>query len=65
LIYLIDMRLFIIMIKLCSLSFGFGGLRRAKIYKKPLYEAIPHFQKPHFIDIHDEYQYRTRKQVMK
>lgn len=30
-----------------------------KIYKKPFYDAIPKFHKPHEIDIHDGYTYRS------
>jgi hypothetical protein len=39
--------------------------KKAKIYKKPFSEAIPHFHKPHPIDIHDGYQYRSKEKVMK
>lgn len=39
--------------------------RQATFWKPKHYEAIPHYVKPHFIDIHDSYQLRTHEEVMK
>lgn len=47
------------MINLHRLTCTFRVTKKAKIYKKPLYEAIPDFHKPHYIDIHDGYTKRT------
>ena len=37
--------------------------RQATFWKPKHYEAIPHYVKPHFIDIHDTYQLRTLEEV--
>jgi len=37
--------------------------RQATFWKPKFYEAIPHYVKPHFIDIHDSYKLRTREEV--
>lgn len=50
--------------KLCELSYMFRVTSKAKIYKKPFYEGIPHYHKPHYIDIHDGYAYRTKEEVL-
>jgi hypothetical protein len=34
--------------------------RQARFWKPKHYEAIPHYVKPHFIDIHDTYKLRSR-----
>lgn len=49
------------MIKLCQLAYGFRVTRKAKIYKRPLYSALPDFHKPHYIDIHNGYKYRSKE----
>lgn len=51
------------MIKLSQNVFAFSlrVTRKAKIYKRPIYSGIPDYHKPHFIDIHDTYQYRTKE----
>lgn len=38
--------------------------RQARFWKPTHYEAIPHYVKPHFIDIHDSYKLRTRDEVL-
>jgi hypothetical protein len=38
--------------------------RQSTFWKPKHYEAIPHYIKPHFIDIHDSYQLRTHEEVM-
>jgi hypothetical protein len=38
--------------------------RQSTFWKPKHYEAIPHYVKPHFIDIHDTYQLRTHEEVM-
>ena len=35
-----------------------------KIWKPKHYEAIPHYVKPHFIDIHDTYKLRSKDEVL-
>lgn len=52
------------MITLNKIKYMIQVGRKAKIYKKPLYEGIPFYHKPHYIDIHDGYKYRTKDQVM-
>ena len=37
--------------------------RQATFWKAKHYSAIPHYVKPHFIDIHDTYQLRTHEEV--
>jgi hypothetical protein len=37
--------------------------RQAKFWKPKYYAAIPHYNKPHFIDVHDTYQLRTIEEV--
>lgn len=37
--------------------------RQAKFWKPVHYEAIPHYVKPHFIDIHDTYTPRSYQEV--
>lgn len=51
------------MLKLNRLLYSFRETKKAKIYKKPFYEAIPHLHKPHYMDIHEGYQKRTRQEV--
>ena len=34
--------------------------RKAKFYKPKFCEAMPHYLKPHFIDIHDTYKLRSK-----
>ena len=41
------------------IEYGFRVSRKAKMYKEPIYGGIPHYMKPHFIDIHDTYKLRT------
>lgn len=48
------------MMKLAQISFYLHQTKKMKIYKKPLYEAIPAFHKPHYVDIHDGYKCRSR-----
>lgn len=48
------------MITLNKIKYMIQVGRKAKIYKKPLYEGIPFYHKPHYIDIHDGYKYRTK-----
>lgn len=38
--------------------------RQSTFWKPKHYEAIPHYIKPHFIDIHDSYTLRTHEEVM-
>lgn len=40
-------------------SFTLRTRRKAKFWKPTHYQAIPHFIKPNFIDIHDTYKMRT------
>ncbi len=51
------------MIKATQITFMIRGNKPRKIYKKPFYEAIPYFHKPHDVDIHDGYTYRKRGEV--
>jgi len=51
----------IIMLNLSKIQYWFLIGKKAKIYKKPLYEAIPHLHKPHYIDIHEGYTKRTKE----
>lgn len=37
--------------------------RQAKFWKPKHYDAIPHYVKPHFIDIHDTYVARSLEEV--
>lgn len=46
------------------INYQFRVTRKAKIYKRPIYSGIPDYHKPHFIDIHDTYQKRTKEEVM-
>ena len=39
--------------------------RQATFWKAKHYSAIPHYVKPHFIDIHDSYQLRAHEEVLK
>ncbi len=39
--------------------------RQATFWKAKHYSAIPHYVKPHFIDIHDTYQLRSHEEVYK
>ena len=38
--------------------------RQAKFWKPKHYDAIPHYVKPHFIDIHDSYKLRSLQEVL-
>ena len=49
------------MLNLTKIQYCFLIGKKAKIYKKPLYEAIPHLHKPHYIDIHEGYTKRTKE----
>lgn len=42
----------------------FKPTRKAKYYKPKFCEAMPHYLKPHFIDIHDTYTLRSKDEVM-
>ena len=46
------------------INYQFRVTRKAKIYKRPIYSGIPDYHRPHFIDIHDTYQKRTKEEVM-
>ena len=37
--------------------------RQAKFWKPKYYDAIPHYVKPNYIDIHDTYKLRTLQEV--
>lgn len=37
--------------------------RQARFWKPKHYEAIPHYVKPNFIDIHDTYKLRSLQEV--
>jgi len=37
--------------------------RQAKFWKPKYYDAIPHYVKPNFIDIHDTYTLRSLEEV--
>jgi hypothetical protein len=52
------------MLKLCELTYMLRITSKAKIYKKPLYEGIPQYHKPHYVDIHDGYTYRSKEEVL-
>lgn len=51
------------MLKINRLVYLFRETKKAKIYKKPFYEAIPHLHKPHYMDIHEGYKKRTKEEV--
>jgi hypothetical protein len=37
--------------------------RKAKVHVAPVYEAIPYYYKPNFIDQHDTYTKRTKEEI--
>ncbi len=37
--------------------------RQARFWKPKHYDAIPHYVKPNYIDIHDSYKLRTKEEI--
>ena len=53
------------MIKLLTRNrFGLNRTaRQARFWKPKHYDAIPHYVKPNYIDIHDSYKLRTKEEI--
>lgn len=50
---------------LLALQRGYHRTRKMKTYIPKHYEAVPHYYKPIFIDVHDSYQLRSKKELQK